>query len=192
MRATIIAGISLASLLASSALAGTEADEAAAKAEQSAQRAEGTGDISMMQGSGPFNTIAEIKNYDAATQGPARKVTFVDGVVVQDLLGFGPAEITEYFFCYGENKYRFQCWDAYSPAPYWDGSLLSLFSGDDTRIFLDGVLHQPNSTELKQTVYIKTCYGGSSQVMSGPYRYYLVTYWQTRSGTFINRNCPTP
>jgi hypothetical protein len=47
----IIAGISLTSLLAG------------------AQGAEVDGDISLMQGSGPFSSIQEIKNYDAANQG---------------------------------------------------------------------------------------------------------------------------
>ncbi|MFY0567715.1 hypothetical protein ACN28E_28340 [Archangium lansingense] len=192
MRATIIAGISLTSLLASAALAGTEADEAAATTEQSAQRAEGEGDISTLQGSGPFNTIQDIKNYDAATQGSARKVTFVDGVVVQDLLGFGPAEITEYFLCDGENKYRFKCMNPYSRATTWDGSLLSIFSGADTRIYIDGVLYQSNTGAYGQTVHITTCTGDSSPVMWGPYRYYRVTFWQTLSSTLINRTCSTP
>ncbi|KFA87328.1 hypothetical protein Q664_48700 [Archangium violaceum Cb vi76] len=179
-------------MLASSALAGTEADEAAAEAEQSAQRAEGAGEISTLQGSGPFNTIQDIKNYDAATQGSARKVTFVDGKVVQDLLGFGPAESTEYFFCSGENKYRLQCWNPYSRASYWDGSLLSLFPGADTRIYVDGSLYRWNTGAWGQTVYITTCYGDSNSAMRVPYRYYRVTFWQTLSGTLINRTCSTP
>ncbi|NMO14247.1 hypothetical protein HPC49_07965 [Pyxidicoccus fallax] len=172
MRTTIIAGISLTSLLASSALAGA-------------------GDISSLQGTGAFNTIQDIKNYDAATQGSQRRVTFVDGAMVQDLFGFGPAEITEYFRC-SDNKYRFQCWDPYSRAPTWDGSLLSLFSGADTRIYIDGSLYQSNTGAWGQTVHITTCYGDSSPVMSGPYRSYRVTFWQTLSGTFINRTCATP
>ncbi|MDY7231887.1 hypothetical protein [Hyalangium rubrum] len=190
MRATIIASITLTTLLASSALAGTEADEAAAKTEQPAQGAEGAGDISIMQGSGPFNTIQDIKNYDAATQDSGCKVTFVDGSQVQYLLGFGPCEITEYFRC-SDNKYRFQCWDQYSAAPWWDGSLLSLFSSPDSRVYLDGSLYQWNSGTWGQTVYIETCTGDSSPYLSGPYTYHYVTFWQTRfGGTLINRTCP--
>jgi hypothetical protein len=191
MRATIIASISLTSLLAGSALAATEADEAVATAERSTQGAEAASGISLMQGNGPFNTIQEIKNYDAAHQGSQRTVTFVEGANVQDLFGFGPAEITEYFLC-SDGKYRFQCWDPYSRAPTWDGSLLALFYGPNTRIYIDGVLYQSNTGSWGQSVYITTCYGDSSPAMWGPYRSYRVTFWQTLSGVLINRTCSTP
>ncbi|MDY7229524.1 hypothetical protein [Hyalangium rubrum] len=45
-------------------------------------------------------------------------MTFVDGVVVQDLFGFGPAEHTEYFRC-SDSMYRAECWDPYSNATWW-------------------------------------------------------------------------
>ncbi|WP_257450550.1 hypothetical protein [Archangium lipolyticum] len=166
----------MSSLLAGAALAGTEADE---------------GVSSIMQGSGPFSSIQEIKNYDAANQGTQRTVTFVDGKVVQDLFGFGPAEVTEYFLC-SDQKYRAVCSDPYSRATTWGGSLFALFQGADTQIYVDNVLYQANTAPWKQSVYITTCYGDTSPVLWGPYAYYRVTFWQTQSGTLINRSCTTP
>jgi hypothetical protein len=147
------------------------------------------GDKSLMQGSGPFNTIQEIKNYDAATQGSQRKVTFVEGAVVQDLFGFGPAEVTEYFLC-TDQKYRNVCSDPYSRASRWTYYLPDYFRyNTGTRVYLDGALYKDNTTAWTQSVYVTTCYGDSSPVMSGPYRYHRVTTWFTQYVTLLSRGC---
>lgn len=189
MKALVIASLSVSTLLAGTALAA--ADEP--KSSTPSLEAKG-GEMVLLQGSGPFTSIQAIKTYDASTQGSQRKVTFVDGKVVQDLFGFGPAEHTEYFLCQ-DGRYWHVCSDVYSRSRAWDSPLLShaVFQGADTLIYLDGTVYKSPTAPLKQVVHITTCTGDSSPTMWGPYPYHRVTNWATTTfGTIINRTCSTP
>ncbi|WP_224369315.1 hypothetical protein [Hyalangium versicolor] len=187
MRAIIIASISLTSLLAGSALAATEPESSAQSPE-----VESSGRV-LLQGSGPFNSITEVKNYDAAAYDGWRTVTFVDGKVVQDLFGFGPATHNEYFLC-ADGRYWAVCSDPFSRSRAWDSPLLSYsgFQGADTIIKVDGVVRKWNTAALTQVVEISTCTGDSSPTMWSPYTYHLVTSWTSiYFGALIGpRTCP--
>lgn len=144
----------------------------------------------LAQHNGSFSTIQAIRKHTSGTHDGWRTVTFVDGALVQDLPGFGPATVNQYFLC-EDLRYRAVCPNPEARAAELD-TLTAFFQYPSAEIYVDDVLYKPRTAAWTDTIKITTCYGDSSPVLwEGAIKYYRVTFWSNDFGPshHINRGC---
>ena len=139
---------------------------------------------------GSFGSISVIKKYTSENYDGWRTVTFVDGALVQDLPGFGPAAINQYFVC-EDMRDRAVCSNPEARAAQLS-TLSAFFQSPSAEVYVDNVLYKARTAPWTDTINITTCYGDSSSALwEGAIRYYRVTYWHNDFGAAhqINRGC---
>ncbi|WP_438006834.1 hypothetical protein WME89_51195 [Sorangium sp. So ce321] len=142
------------------------------------------------QNDGSFGSIQAIKKHTSGVHDGWRTVTFVDGALVQDLPGFGPATVNQYFLC-EDMRYRAVCPNPEAMAAEL-GTLTAFFQSPGEEVYVDNVLYKPRTAPWTDTVRITTCYGDSSPVLwGGAIKYYRVTHWSSEFGWthHIDRGC---
>ncbi|MCP3097798.1 hypothetical protein LZ198_02800 [Myxococcus sp. K15C18031901] len=123
----------------------------------------------LAQQDGPFASTAALASYwSTQSTGSALTQIYVNGKLVYQRSGFGPAFVKQYFQCYDGSGIKAVCNNIFDG--YLDvGGAVGTFSGGFT-VYLDGALYRSGSPY--SSAHLKTCYGDMSYY--GAVKYYIV------------------